>query len=115
AGFTSEGLPIGVQLMGPANSEPLLISLAAELEGLSGWAAKQPEVWGNTGTDTPPISSRPQLRGELIFSSKSKPTKLYGVALPILGDLDAQVEVDLGTQQLLDLAARRGAYLAQSG
>jgi amidase len=62
AGFTSEGLPIGVQLMGPANSEPLLISLAAELEGLSGWAAKQPEVWWNTGTDTPPISSGPQLR-----------------------------------------------------
>ena len=42
AGFTSEGLPIGVQLMGPANSEPLLISLAAELEALGGWAAKQP-------------------------------------------------------------------------
>jgi amidase len=52
AGFTSEGLPIGVQLMGPANSEPLLISLAAELEGLSGWAAKQPEVWWNTGIET---------------------------------------------------------------
>ena len=32
AGFTYGGLPIGVQLMGPANSEPLLISLAAELE-----------------------------------------------------------------------------------
>jgi amidase len=62
AGFTSEGLPIGVQLMGPANSEPLLISLAAELEGLSGWPAKQPEVWWNTGTDTPPISNGPQLR-----------------------------------------------------
>ena len=62
AGFTSEGLPIGVQLMGPANSEPLLISLAAELEALGGWAAKQPEVWWNTGMDTPPISSGPQLR-----------------------------------------------------
>ena len=45
AGFTSDGLPIGVQLMGPANSEPLLVSLAAELEGVSGWAAKQPDVW----------------------------------------------------------------------
>jgi amidase len=52
AGFTSEGLPIGVQLMGPANSEPLLISLAAELEALTGWAAKQPEVWWNTGIET---------------------------------------------------------------
>ena len=37
AGFTSDGLPIGVQLMGPANSEPLLVSLAAELEAVSGW------------------------------------------------------------------------------
>ncbi|BBZ13274.1 amidase [Mycobacterium branderi] len=57
AGFTSEGLPIGVQLMGPANSEPLLVSLAAELEAVGGWAAKQPQVWWNTGTDTPPVSS----------------------------------------------------------
>jgi amidase len=66
AGFTSEGLPIGVQLMGPANSEPLLVSLAAELEALGGWAAKQPAVWWNTGTDTgtdtPPVSSGPALR-----------------------------------------------------
>ncbi len=43
AGFTSSGLPIGVQLMGPANSEPLLISLAAELEAINGWASKQPQ------------------------------------------------------------------------
>jgi amidase len=48
AGFTSEGLPIGVQLMGPANSEPLLVSLAAELEALGGWASKQPAVWWNS-------------------------------------------------------------------
>jgi amidase len=45
AGFTTEGLPIGVQLMGPANSEPLLISLAAELEAISGWVVKQPQPW----------------------------------------------------------------------
>ncbi|MGV0606051.1 amidase [Mycolicibacterium sp. XJ1904] len=45
AGFTSEGLPIGVQLMGPANSEPLLISLAAELEAINGWTVRQPEPW----------------------------------------------------------------------
>jgi amidase len=48
AGFTSDGLPIGVQLMGPANSEPLLVSLAAELEAVSGWTARQPQVWWNT-------------------------------------------------------------------
>ncbi|OBI40810.1 amidase [Mycobacterium kyorinense] len=54
AGFTSEGLPIGVQLMGPAHSEPLLVSLAAELEAVGGWAAKQPDVWWNTGTGMQP-------------------------------------------------------------
>ncbi|HUM00508.1 MAG TPA: amidase, partial [Mycobacterium sp.] len=48
AGFTSNGLPIGMQLMGPANSEPLLVSLAAELEGINGWAVKQPDVWWGT-------------------------------------------------------------------
>lgn len=57
AGFTSDGLPIGVQLMGPANSEGMLISLAAELEAVSGWAAKQPEVWWNTGNNVPPMHS----------------------------------------------------------
>jgi amidase len=45
AGFTSDGLPIGVQLMGPANSEGMLISLAAELEAVCGWVSKQPQVW----------------------------------------------------------------------
>ncbi|MCK0173532.1 amidase [Mycolicibacterium sp. F2034L] len=54
AGFTSEGLPIGVQLMGPANSEPLLVSLAAALEAINGWAARQPEVWW----DTPQMGDR---------------------------------------------------------
>ncbi|ORV42868.1 amidase [Mycolicibacter engbaekii] len=48
AGFTSDGLPIGVQLMGPANSDGLLVSLAAELEGVSGWAARQPTPWWRT-------------------------------------------------------------------
>ncbi|KAA8965818.1 amidase [Mycobacterium sp.] len=57
AGFTSDGLPIGVQLMGPANSEPLLVSLAAELEAVNGWAAKQPTAWWHTGTDVPPAPS----------------------------------------------------------
>jgi amidase len=53
AGFTYGGLPIGVQLMGPANSEPLLISLAAELEALNGWVLRQPDVWWN-GADRAP-------------------------------------------------------------
>lgn len=51
AGFTSGGLPIGVQLMGPANSEPLLVSLAAELEAVSGWVTKQPEAWWGTSAN----------------------------------------------------------------
>jgi amidase len=51
AGFTSDGLPIGVQLMGPENSEPLLVSLAAELEAIGGWASKQPEPWWETADD----------------------------------------------------------------
>lgn len=52
AGFTSEGLPIGVQLMGPAHSDGLLISLAAELEGITGWAARQPTPWWRTSPAT---------------------------------------------------------------
>jgi amidase len=37
-----------VQLMGPANSEPLLISLAAALEAIGAWSADQPAVWWGT-------------------------------------------------------------------
>ncbi len=44
-GFTDAGLPIGLQLMGPANSEPLLVALAAELEGANSWADHRPEPW----------------------------------------------------------------------
>ena len=58
AGFTSDGLPIGVQLMGPADSEPMLVSLAAELEAVCGWASKQPKVWWNAGADGAPWGAR---------------------------------------------------------
>jgi amidase len=37
AGLTAEGLPIGVQLLGPANSEQMLLSLAAQLEDVEHW------------------------------------------------------------------------------
>ncbi|MBS4727144.1 amidase [Mycobacterium sp. SM1] len=60
AGFTSTGLPIGVQLMGPANSEGILVSLAAELEAFCGWATKQPDVWWDTDTDMPPVPTGQQ-------------------------------------------------------
>lgn len=49
AGFTSDGLPIGVQLMGPANSEPLLASLAATLEMVGGWSSRVPDPWWEEG------------------------------------------------------------------
>ena len=63
AGFTSDGLPIGVQLMGPANSEPLLISLAAELEAINGWAMQQPDVWWDA-VDAHRSRSRPRPAGQ---------------------------------------------------
>lgn len=40
AGFV-DGLPVGAQLLGPANSEPLLVSLAAQLEAELRWH----ELW----------------------------------------------------------------------
>ncbi|MFI6034848.1 amidase [Streptomyces sp. NPDC051315] len=41
AGFAPGGLPVGAQLLGPANSEPLLLSLAAQLEAELRWH----ELW----------------------------------------------------------------------
>ncbi|MEU5096242.1 amidase [Streptomyces sp. NPDC020996] len=37
AGFVAGGLPVGAQLLGPGGSEPLLISLAAQLEAELRW------------------------------------------------------------------------------
>ncbi|MFD6492481.1 amidase [Streptomyces sp. NPDC060188] len=37
AGFVGDGLPVGAQLLGPADSEPLLVSLAAQLEDDQRW------------------------------------------------------------------------------
>lgn len=42
AGFTSEGLPVGAQLLGPSRSEELLISLAAQLEAERRWYELRP-------------------------------------------------------------------------
>ncbi|MFD3330507.1 amidase [Streptomyces sp. NPDC058701] len=42
AGFTAAGLPLGAQLLGPADSEPLLISLAAQLEADQLWQEHRP-------------------------------------------------------------------------
>jgi amidase len=43
AGFTEEGLPIGAQLLGPANSEPRLLALAGQLEQSERWHERVPE------------------------------------------------------------------------
>ncbi|MFF3935477.1 amidase [Streptomyces phaeofaciens] len=43
AGFTPDGLPVGAQLLGPAHSEPLLLSLAAQLEADLRWHERWPE------------------------------------------------------------------------
>ncbi|MET9214391.1 MULTISPECIES: amidase [unclassified Nocardia] len=45
AGFTEAGLPIGAQLMGTANTEPMLISLAAQLEAELRWERERPTPW----------------------------------------------------------------------
>lgn len=42
AGVTDDSLPIGATLLGPANSEPLLISLAAQLETVRNWHQERP-------------------------------------------------------------------------
>jgi amidase len=44
AGFTPDGLPVGAQLLGPAGSEELLVSLAAQLEDDRRWYAQHPEL-----------------------------------------------------------------------
>ncbi|WP_225828747.1 amidase [Streptomyces naphthomycinicus] len=42
AGFAGSGLPVGAQLLGPAHSEPLLVSLAAQLEAELRWHERWP-------------------------------------------------------------------------
>ena len=48
AGFTAAGLPVGAQLLGPASSEPLLLSLAAQLESEQRWQ----DHWPAAGSQT---------------------------------------------------------------
>lgn len=51
----------------------------------------------------------------MVDELKPQSAKLFGVALPVLGDLDPQVEIDLGAQQVFDLATGRGTHLPQPG
>jgi amidase len=52
AGLTPAGLPVGAQLLGPADSEPLLLSLAAQLEAELRWHERWPEP---LVTDSPAV------------------------------------------------------------
>jgi amidase len=45
AGFTSGNLPTGAQLMGHDGAEPLLVSVAAQLESVLRWDLERPEKW----------------------------------------------------------------------
>ncbi|SLE20766.1 Uncharacterised protein [Mycobacteroides abscessus subsp. massiliense] len=55
---------------------------------------------GGEGRSGPGRHSEPQL------------AELLGVALPVLGDLDPQIQEDLCAEQLFDLRARVGPHLA---
>ena len=44
AGFTGDGFPLGVQLVGPPDSEARLVSLSAQLERARDWPAHRPAV-----------------------------------------------------------------------
>lgn len=52
AGLTKAGLPIGLQLMGHESTEPLLVSVAAQLENVLQWHRRRPEPWWNRVSDT---------------------------------------------------------------
>jgi len=43
AGFTPDRLPIGAQLLGPANSEARLLALGAQLEAERRWCKQRPD------------------------------------------------------------------------
>jgi amidase len=44
AGFTGDGFPLSVQLVGPPDSEARLLALAAQLEAADDWAVRRPAV-----------------------------------------------------------------------
>lgn len=42
SGFTADGLPLAVQLVGPFDSEPLIVQVAAQIERVRPWAHRRP-------------------------------------------------------------------------
>jgi amidase len=43
AGLTADGFPLAAQLAAPADGEPVLLALAAQLEPVIGQPARRPE------------------------------------------------------------------------
>jgi amidase len=43
--WTDDGLPIGVQLVGPPAGDGIVLAVARQLEQLVGWPAKRPPAW----------------------------------------------------------------------
>jgi amidase len=51
-GLTDAGLPIGAQLLGPANSEPRLLAVASQLEAEERWHERRPEPFDDFDRDS---------------------------------------------------------------
>jgi amidase len=43
--WTGDGLPVGVNVMGPSGREDMLFRLAAQLEEARPWRGRRPPVW----------------------------------------------------------------------
>src|SRR5271170_6678418 len=61
------------------------------------------------------ISSSLCRRREPASVVEAEAAELLGVTLPVFGDLDVQVEVDLGAEEGLDLVASPAADVLQPG
>ncbi len=44
AGFTTDGLPLGAQLLGPSDAEPMLVAVASQLEDTLEWTRARPPL-----------------------------------------------------------------------
>src|SRR5919198_1286352 len=62
-----------------------------------------------------PVPQRVEAAEAAVPGSVTQAGELLGVALPLLGDLDVQVQEDPGAEQRLQLGAGGGADLAQQG
>lgn len=48
-GFTGEGLPVGLQIVGPRHGDQRVLDVAAAYEAATGWGARRPPVTAATG------------------------------------------------------------------